>query len=603
MGLILAIEGGGTRSSAGLYRSSGELLAANEGGPCNPVAGGLESTLAELAQLSQPILANHNTELDMVLAGLAGLFNDSWRRGMAAGLCRLFNASRAVAMDDFNPLLAANIESDGGILVIAGTGSKVAGRAPGGRTAQAGGRGVPFGEEGSAYRVAMEALRETAAAMDGIGPATTLVAALPQAAGVEDASEFIAWANHAGKRPLAELARCVDACAASGDAVAREIIESQATRAAAMALAVARRLELPPGTPVLVHGGLIEGSSLYRGVFDAAVREAGYVPRVAACHGHQAVLEAVRREPDAAWMAQVRATETPSLVPPTERRAVAGTTLDRMSAFEIVRAMNEADSAVIVAVARQAERIARLVEAGADAIQHGGRIVYVGAGTSGRLGVLDASECPPTFGVGADRVVALMAGGEQALRTGVEGAEDDRNQGVADIHALDLTGRDLVVGIAASGTTPYVRAALDAAAQLGATTALICCNPAVTEGARHIIALDTGPEILAGSTRLKAGTATKLVLNTLSTGAMALSGYVYDGLMIGMRPVNQKLWQRAIRIVSSIGNVDEARAESLLHETSGHIATAILMARRGMGLEEARRILAETGVRGVATFG
>jgi len=209
--------------------------------------------------------------------------------------------------------------------------------------------------------------------------------------------------------------------------------------------------------------------------------------------------------------------------------------------------------------------------------------------------VLDASECPPTFGVAPDRVAGIIAGGDQALRSSVEGCEDDRAQAEADINACQAGLKDLVVGITASGATPYVRAALEAAKRLGATTALLCCNPDCDSGADFVIAVDTGPEVLAGSTRLKAGTASKMVLNMISTGAMALIGQVYDGLMAGMRPANAKLRRRAERIVAQIAGVSETAAADTLAKADYSIATAIVMLRKRCDRDAARAALDKAG--------
>jgi N-acetylmuramic acid 6-phosphate etherase len=271
--------------------------------------------------------------------------------------------------------------------------------------------------------------------------------------------------------------------------------------------------------------------------------------------------------------------------------------LDLLDARAIVRVMNEQNATIHALVESQADNIAAVIEAVADALKRGGRLIYVGAGTSGRLGVLDASECPPTFGVPPDRVLALIAGGERALRSSVEGAEDDTRQAEADLRGIDppVSALDVVVGIAASGSTPYVHAALDAAHAAGARTALVCCNPTLTIQADHVIALDTGPEVLPGSTRLKAGTATKLALNTISTGAMARAGFVFDGLMVGVRPINAKLRRRAIRIVAALTGLAEDRAQSALDAAEGRIPVAVLMVRRAVSADEAQARLNRTG--------
>ncbi|MBN2309725.1 MAG: N-acetylmuramic acid 6-phosphate etherase [Candidatus Hydrogenedentes bacterium] len=281
-------------------------------------------------------------------------------------------------------------------------------------------------------------------------------------------------------------------------------------------------------------------------------------------------------------------------VPPTERPDDAAVPLDRLDAPGIARRMNREDARVAEAVGAEIEHIARAMELAADAIASGGRLIYLGAGTSGRLGVLDASECPPTFGVDPAVVMGIIAGGERALRCSIEGAEDDAAQARADLagQAPGLGENDVVVGITASGTTPYVLAGLRAAQEQGAACVLICCNPAQRAAAADVtIAVDTGAEVLTGSTRLKAGTATKLVLNTLSTGAMALAGYVYEGRMVGMRPVNAKLEKRAVRIVAELAGVPADEAERLLKAARGRIATAVVMGRTGIACSEAERRL------------
>ena len=269
--------------------------------------------------------------------------------------------------------------------------------------------------------------------------------------------------------------------------------------------------------------------------------------------------------------------------------------LDQKSALEIVQIMNAEDAAVAAAVAAALPDIAAAVEAIAARLAGGGRLIYVGAGTSGRLGLLDAAECVPTFGVAPETVQALIAGGMAALTEAVEGAEDDRAAGRADLLALNLTAQDAVVGIAASGRTPYVVAALETAAETGALTVGMACSvPApVLDAAQIRIAVLTGPEVIAGSTRLKAGTAQKMVLNMLSTGAMVRLGKVYGNLMVDVRVTNQKLAARARRIVAHLGQVDEDTAACLLAQSGGAVKLAVVMARRGVDAAEAQRLLDE----------
>lgn len=281
----------------------------------------------------------------------------------------------------------------------------------------------------------------------------------------------------------------------------------------------------------------------------------------------------------------------------TEQANPRSANLDQLSALEIVQLMNAEDATVAAAVQAALPQIATAVEAIAARLLAGGRLIYAGAGTSGRLGVLDAAECVPTFGVTPDVVQARIAGGARAVTEAVEGGEDDRAAGRADLLALNLTAQDAVVGVAASGRTPYVVAALEAAAETGAlTVGVVCSAPApVLDAAQIKIAVLTGPEVLTGSTRLKAGTAQKMVLNMLSTGAMTLCGKVYGNLMVDVKVTNTKLAARARRIVAQVGQVDEETAAALLAQTGQAVKPAIVMARRGVDAAEAARLLAAAG--------
>jgi N-acetylmuramic acid 6-phosphate etherase len=272
--------------------------------------------------------------------------------------------------------------------------------------------------------------------------------------------------------------------------------------------------------------------------------------------------------------------------------------LDELSALEITSLMSAEDARAVAAVAAQAPAIASLAEAAAAAIRSGGRVFYVGAGTSGRLGVLDASEVPPTFSAPPEWFQGLIAGGPEALTRAVEGAEDDVAAGAHAVRARAVDSRDLVIGIAASGGTPYVHGALQAADAAGAATALLACNPLPSlDYVDHAIPLLVGPEVLTGSTRLKAGTATKLALNQISTGAMVLLGKVYGNLMVDVTISNRKLRARALRIIRQVTGVDEASASSLLEEADGSVKLAIAMHATQLSLEAAREALAKANGR------
>lgn len=280
----------------------------------------------------------------------------------------------------------------------------------------------------------------------------------------------------------------------------------------------------------------------------------------------------------------------------TEACNPASERLDELSTVEMLGVMHAADREVADAIAAEIPHIATAVDAIAERIAKGGRLFYIGAGTSGRLGVLDASECPPTFGVSPDLVLGIMAGGDTALRTSVEGAEDDASLGAADLKAAGFTENDSLVGIAASGRTPYVLGAIKYARTLGALTIGLSCvpNSAVGAAAEISISPSTGAEVLTGSTRLKAGTATKLVLNMLSTGVMVRTGLVHGNLMVNVQPSNAKLVDRAARIVSTITGLDRESAGRLLDE-AGSVKTAVVMAKLGLSREAAEAQLASAG--------
>jgi N-acetylmuramic acid 6-phosphate etherase len=280
---------------------------------------------------------------------------------------------------------------------------------------------------------------------------------------------------------------------------------------------------------------------------------------------------------------------------PTERPNPRSRALDKLSPVAIARLMNRADREAVKAVGGAAPAIGRAVTAIVDRLGRGGRLIFVGAGTSGRLGVIEAAECPPTFNIRPGQVQAVMAGGRRAVFRSVEGAEDDARAGARVVRER-VDRRDVVVGIAASGVTPFVRAALAAARRRGAFTVLVTCNPsAPRDAARVIIALGVGPEVLAGSTRLKAGTATKLTLNTLTTAAFARLGKVHGNRMVDLQPKSAKLRARARRLVRDLGRVSDARAGRLLEQAGGSAKVAVVMARRRVTAAEARRRLRAAG--------
>ncbi|KAA5928201.1 MULTISPECIES: N-acetylmuramic acid 6-phosphate etherase [Pantoea] len=279
----------------------------------------------------------------------------------------------------------------------------------------------------------------------------------------------------------------------------------------------------------------------------------------------------------------------------TEGRNPASQNIDELSTEAMLRVINDEDKKVALAVEAIVPQIAAAVDAICAAFKAGGRLIYCGAGTSGRLGILDASECPPTFGTPREQVIGLIAGGHTAILQAVENAEDNREQGAQDLKDIHFSRHDVLVGIAASGRTPYVLGALAYANELGATTVSLTCNPGSAMSQVAAIALTpvVGPEVVTGSSRMKAGTAQKLVLNMLTTGSMIRSGKVYGNLMVDVEATNQKLVQRQVNIVMQATDCDDATASAALTACGGHCKTAILMVLADLAADEAKALLSQ----------
>ena len=291
---------------------------------------------------------------------------------------------------------------------------------------------------------------------------------------------------------------------------------------------------------------------------------------------------------------------TPSSVPPnrghllTEQRLLASGDLDAGSIGNTLGIINDADSGITRAIGNQIKPIGRVVEMVVKSLESGGRLIYLGAGTSGRLGVLDASECPPTFNSDPDQVIGIIAGGDSALRKSSEHKEDDPAGVHRQLDELGVDSKDTVIGIAAGGTTPFVLGGVEHAKSLGASTGLLTCTPIERPSwCDVLIAVETGPEVLTGSTRMKAGTATKMVLNMITTGAMVHSGKVYGHLMVDMRATNDKLRDRAARIISQITGIDRNASFELLDGAEGSVKPALVMHAKGLSLDQANELLAQ----------
>lgn len=277
----------------------------------------------------------------------------------------------------------------------------------------------------------------------------------------------------------------------------------------------------------------------------------------------------------------------------TERQNKLSENIDQVSTSEMLKIMNLEDQKVALAVEKEIPMITKVVDATVDSFHEGGRLVYIGAGTSGRLGILDASECPPTFGTPKEQVMGLIAGGEKAILSAVENAEDEKDRGRKDLEKIFFSQKDVLVGIAASGRTPYVIGAMEYAKSFGAKVASICCNPEgkMNEIADYPICAVVGPEVITGSSRLKAGTAQKLILNMISTGSMIRSGKVYGNLMVDVEPTNSKLIERQKRIVMSATNCSYEEAKDMLNLCEDNCKLAIVKILTGLDLLEVKALL------------
>jgi N-acetylmuramic acid 6-phosphate etherase len=459
-----------------------------------------------------------------------------------------------------------------------------------------GGWGHILGDRGSAFDIGLTAVRWLLAQFDRSSRWPALGQRILRALLLNGPEELVGWAHAAAKHEIAALAQEVFAAWEEGDRLAGRVVHHGLSELVHDALACATRLAARPrSTDFVLAGGTFLGQNRFAARFGSWMRRArpGCSVRLLKRESVWGAVDLAResleqaefmpaakttsRETHAPQTEDLRATLLSS---PTEQRNPRSMNLHRMPLDQAVRLMLEEEATVAGALLehrRQLVRAVRLVERGFRA---GGRLFYVGAGTSGRLGVLDASECPPTFRTPPGMVQGIMAGGQRALWEAVEGAEDDFEAGEQVIRARGIGARDVVVGIAASGRTPFVWGALGEARRVGARAVLLCFNPrvAIPAGARKpdlVIAVSVGPEVLTGSTRLKAGTATKLVLNLLTTLSMVRLGKVFSNLMVDVKPTNAKLRDRAVRIVREITGWSEEHALEALERTGWDIQRAL----------------------------
>ncbi len=595
MGLFIGVDGGATRT-VGVLVEGERIVARYVVGPTNPHVVGGSGCLDALRDLFESFRGHASLEtVEAVWLGIAGVYSPADAALMQNVSDTLGIADKTGVSHDLVLALASAGAEKCGIAVVAGTGSCVFGVNDEGDTCLAGGRGHLLGDEGSGYAIALEALRAASKFQQDRGPGTSLLSRIVDRLGMSRFDEVVRWAYTVEKSDISSLAPLVFEVAEQGDDVAQAILENGARQLAGLAHDVAVKLGLAESAPkTVLYGGLFgEGYfDLVRNAINILLPEAQVVrPDV------EGAVAAARlaRDSVAEGIASVFPPTEPIGLPVTEQRNWRSAEIDRLSTREMLDIINIEDRKVARAVEQVLDSVVRAVDIAADVIGSGGRVFYVGAGTSGRLGMLDAAECPPTFGVSAETIQAILAGGDSAVKVAVEGAEDDVEQGATEIAQREVGPDDLVVGISAGGVTPFVRGALDEARKRGARTVLVACNPAADFPETDVLVNPVvGPEVVTGSTRMKAGSATKMVLNMISTAAMVKLGKVYGNLMVDAQPRSAKLVKRARRILSEITGVDDKEASGLLERAGNDLKVAIVMKQLSLDSGKARRILDES---------
>jgi N-acetylmuramic acid 6-phosphate etherase len=579
--ILLGIEGGGTRTTVLLVDEGNEaVLAEFTAGPGNIHLLPGEALDAHLREIRERLPLTP----DRIGIGLAGVRSEGDRLRVSAAVGRQWPGTMARVSDDLILALeATEWQSDcvAQVLTVSGTGSCCLGRNLRGETVKVGGRGPVIGDRGSATDIALHALRSIVTLSDIHADWPALGADILNFLQMNAPESLIEWSMTASKTELASLARVVfEASTSREDEVALAILKRASERLAKDTVHCAARVAQRGEKVQFVLNGsvLLKNPVFCEGVI-SRIREAwpesgiqrldrpGVWGAVALARGADGKVPGSPLPAPAtdAVMSQWK----PVAASPTEGRHPKSTHFSDMPIAEAIRLMLEEDLTIPGKILAESERIEWTIRRVVKAFAEGGRLLYCGAGTSGRLGVLDASECPPTFRTPGSLVQGIIAGGRTALWSAVEGAEDDAAAGRQAIEHRHVTSADVVVGISASGHAPFIWGCLGEAKERGATTVLVCCNPAYRDHPilDQAILPDTGPEILTGSTRLKSGTATKLVLNLITTLAMTHSGKVIGNLMIDLNPSNTKLRGRAVRIVRELTGADEETALDTLEAT------------------------------------
>jgi N-acetylmuramic acid 6-phosphate etherase len=582
---ILGIEGGGTKTTWALLTPAGKLLREGTSGPGNTLL--LDD--AALNRLLRGIRKDARAEARAIGGAFAGCRLAEEKARVEKAMRRIWPKAELVrVMEDTRSVLVAAFGDGPGIVVIAGTGSNVAGqKSSAAPIEKAGGWGHLFSDTGSAYFIARAGLFTAYHYYDATQKLSPIAQEFLATAGLKSMEDLVPFLlRDTNKTTVAGWARHVFAAAHKGDQVARRTLEEGALWLAEDVVRVARRLGLKQ-PDVALTGGLFENQPDYAKMFRLALGKVFPAAkpfllttpgvfgaaRLAGLEQLPASEPAHRNGKPLADPARLAAFAQAA----TEQRNPRSRGLDRQSIPDLVDLFIREERHVEKALRAERKAIAKAAGLVAKKLLAGGRLFYVGAGTSGRLGVVDASEMPPTYNAPPDQVQAIIAGGPAAVFRSQEGAEDSREAGAAELRARGLTQRDVVCGIAASGQTPFVLGALEFARKAGAGTILLTCNPKRSIRVPVDVAIDlpTGPEIVTGSTRMKAGTASKLVLNILSTIAMVRLGRVRDNLMINVQATNDKLRARAVRLVESLADCGAESAQSALEKVAWSVRDAV----------------------------
>ncbi len=565
---FLGVEGGGTRTVALLADQHGRILSRCEFGPLNLKLSSDAAVLHRLRELKQR-LVSRPTSLALCLAGCRTEADRSRARALAG---RVWPGVPAYVGSDIDSALAAAFGPRGsGIVIISGTGSCVYGRNAG-QVARAGGWGHLLGDHGSGYWIALTGLRAAIRDYDRHGRVNERLGGALRRLCLNSPDELVGWIQSAGKDAVAALASDM----LDGDA---GLMLQAASFLAQDCHAVAQKLHLEKPR-VALTGGVLRHNRKLAILVGNRVRTMLPGAKVVAMRGETAVgalklaLECGGLPPLSVEERVTAKRRQVGALQETEQRNPRTMDLDKQSVSQLVDTMLDEEARVIPALRKNKAGIERAINSIVRALKRRGRLFYVGAGTSGRLGVLDASECPPTFSTDPEMVQAVIAGGVAALYQAVEGAEDNREAGAEVVRIRGVGKRDVVVGVAASGSTPFVLGALDEAKGLGAQTYLLCFSPPQTTSHAPLL-FRTGPEVITGSTRLKAGTATKLVLNMLTTISMIRMGKVVSNLMVDVKPTNAKLRARACRIVAAVRSCSEEDARRRLVRCGWNVKKAL----------------------------